>query len=140
MLYLSHTQTILFVLECAKSKLATIVRLTSSAKYHHYLSSRQLTLLHTYRQFKVARYNNFVTTPSIFESHILKQIDLQGRYTRGVLLPEYAPGSFCAASTHEGSYCGSLPLVMVHTWKQTKETWCGIADIHQIRVWELVQN
>ena len=30
----------------------------------------------TYRQFKVARYNNFVTTPSIFESHILKQIDL----------------------------------------------------------------
>ena len=25
-----------------------------------------------------------------------------------VLLPEHAPGSFCTASAHEGSYCGSL--------------------------------
>ena len=29
---------------------------------------------------------------------------------------------------------------MVHTREQTKETWCGIADIHQMRVWEQVQN
>ena len=28
---------------------------------------------------------------------------------------------------------------MVHTWKQTKETWCGIADILQMSVLELVQ-
>ena len=36
---------------------------------------------------------------------------------------------FARVSTHEGSYCGSLLHVMVHTREQTKETWCGIADI-----------
>ena len=50
--------------------------------------------------------------------------------TQGVLLPEHAPGSCCMACTHEGSYCRSLLHVMVHTREQTKETWCGIADIH----------
>ena len=41
------------------------------------------------------------------------------------------------ASTDEGSYYGSLLHVMVHMREQTKEPWCGIADIHQMRVREL---
>ena len=64
----------------------------------------------------------------------------KGRCTRGVLFPEHAPCSFCTASTHKGSYCESLLHVMVHTRHKTKETWCGIADIYQMKVSELVQN
>ena len=36
---------------------------------------------------KVARYNNFVATPSIFESPIVKQIDLYGKTIRTHVLP-----------------------------------------------------
>ena len=37
--------------------------------------------------FKVARYNNFVATPSIFKSLIVKQIDLYGKTIRTHVLP-----------------------------------------------------
>ena len=36
---------------------------------------------------KVARYNNFVATPSIFESPIVKQIDLYGKTIKTHVLP-----------------------------------------------------
>ena len=33
-----------------------------------------------------------------------------------------------------GHTAGACSMLLVHTREQTKETWCGIADIHQMRV------
>ena len=36
--------------------------------------------------------------------------EVKGRFTRGVLLPEHALGSFARVSTHKGAFSSSLNL------------------------------